>query len=1187
MELSTELFRRHLPSTMGIAASSSSTQSAADSRTPSHLSCCIRRSKDDTPMVGASVTGGWPLHVVATHKLDWDRVDPTLVALDVGRSDGSSSARSAVSYVLACGSGSTIRVYRLPRPTTSSCGEAPSLDVEPVNELMIGTNSSSIQLHSISFFGQPHASYICCYVGVEGTDRSVSSHIRILDCTSPESTTVKELMLTETTADGPAGLMVVTRSHIIAAEGSELKSWNKSRDCLLDGCFTPASVSALTADEEFVYVAYDDTAYSKIDDAEHPTSSIIVLHLGSMEVVARIAPHEELLGIIRVTCLLKPSCRWRDSGRGRSSSRAPAGPLFAAGDASELLRVFEGDAVKAAVIQMSIEDGEIKTTSMAPTADRVLSLNYGPFDNGPLISVGAGSVACSWSCGRTLRKLHRRLISDGSAGGVQTRLKMDPADHLMWSVSSDGLVQLWASEGGGLVVVVRSFSPDIMLTETGKYVDFGDIQVHEILKDAVEKNILPGTGVSPQEFWSYLEKLLAEFSDENAALLAHRDELQAAIDEWYRDGCKEDQEKFLKRIGYLVEPPSTKTTISTRNVDPEMSLLAGPQLVVPVDNARYALNAANARWGSLFDAAYGFDVVPGRPRPGGYDPSRGLAVLEFAFKQLDSILPLVGAKWSELASIWVDSRGQLVASTTKRKSTGLKSPSAFIGYRGNASKGDLLFVHNGLHILTKIHRNSPVGKQNSMGLADVVLEAALTAIMDCEDSVAAVDAEDKAKVYSNWAGLMRGNLETTFKKGGKSVTRRLNSDMNFRKAGGEGILTLTGRVVALVRNVGIHMKTDAVLYRGGEAFEGLVDALVTAAAGLLDLRQLGGNSRTGSLYIVKPKMHGPDEVAYACRVFDRVEEMLGLGPKTIKIGVMDEERRTSANLQSCIHVARERVVFINTGFLDRTGDEIHTCMHSQSPVAPKGAIKKAGWIQAYEKLNVIEGLSAGMGMRAQIGKGMWAEPDSMKAMLEQKLGHPLAGASTAWVPSPTAATLHALHYHMVDVSAIQKTISTDPTVVETLRHELLQPPFDGSVGSLPKSEVQRELDNNSQGILGYVVRWVDLGVGCSKVPDINNVGLMEDRATLRISSQHIANWLLHGIVTEAQVKETLTRMSAVVDNQNKGDPQYTAMKGTGTAFQAAMDLVFEGAKSPNGYTEEILTRARRAVKAEQNKQSRL
>ncbi|EEQ97469.1 Malate synthase G, putative [Perkinsus marinus ATCC 50983] len=726
-----------------------------------------------------------------------------------------------------------------------------------------------------------------------------------------------------------------------------------------------------------------------------------------------------------------------------------------------------------------------------------------------------------------------------------------------------------------------------MVTETGKYVTIGDIQVHETLKDAVDKNILPGTGVTTSEFWHYLEKLLAEFTAENAALLARRDELQAAIDEWYQGGCKEEQEKFLKRIGYLVDPPATKIAISTTNVDPEISSLAGPLLVVPIDNARYALNAANARWGSLFDAVYGSDVIPRHPCSSGYDPARGLAVLEFVFKQLDHILPLVDAQWSELASIWVDGREQLVASTTKDKATGLKSPVAFVGYRGNASKGDLVFVHNGLHIITKIHKDSQVGKQNSMGLVDVVVEAALTAIMDCEDSVAAVDADDKARVYSNWSGLMRGDLETSFEKDGKTVTRRLNSDLDFRMAGGGGVVTLPGRVVALVRNVGIRLRTDAILYRGDEAFEGLVDALVTATAGLLDLRQLGRNSHTGSIYIVKPKLHGPDEVAFACRVFDRVEEMLGLAPKTIKIGLTDEERRTSVNLQSCIYAARERVVCLNTGFMDRTGDEIHTCMHSKLPVAPKGEMKKARCTQAHEKLNVIEGLSAGMGMRAQIGKGMWAEPDSMKAMLDQNTDHPLSGASTAWVPSPTAATLHALHYHMVDVFAVQKTIPTDPAIVAQLRHQLLQPPFDATVATLPKRDIQRELDNNAQGILGYVVRWVDLGVGCSKVPDINNVGLMEDRATLRISSQHIANWLAHGIVSKTQVKNSFIKMSAVVDDQNRGDPQYNAMNSAGTAFEAAMDLVFEGAKSPNGYTEEILTRARRAVKAKPDKQLRL
>ncbi|KAF4675952.1 hypothetical protein FOL47_007019 [Perkinsus chesapeaki] len=1124
---------------------------------PSQLTCCVRRSKDGPQSSPAAAAAGWPLGLLVTHKLKHP-----IVAVDIRQlyqPKGTDPARR-VSWELVCGNcdGPTmLYIYHV----SWSPSDGTNLSVELVNS---GTGlPRPSYLHNVMYFGEPHPSYVCCYIDVDHGNKT-ETMIRVLDTallgTEP---LCQDLVLGESClSDAVKGLMAVTDDHIVASLGFDLKVWEKSAHHTPIGSFSaPAGISALTAEAELVYLAFDDIAYSKIDDAEHRTSSILVLGIRQLDVLARIAPHEELLGITRVTSLCRPRCRWRISNdRFESSSSISNGPLFAAGEASGLLRIFEGEAVKGAVIHMNIDGDEIKTVSMAPARDAVDYVGFGPFDNGPLISVSAaaGLTATAWSWGRNLRQLHHHSMLGGSEGGIvdeadvvrRSKVLMDYTHHL-------------------ILYACRPLP--FMLTETGKYIDFGDIQVHEILKDAVEKKVLPGTGVTASEFWTNLEKLLKEFSDENTALLAHRDELQSAIDEWYREGCKEDQEKFLKRIGYLVEPSATKTVVSTRNVDPEMSQLAGPQLVVPVDNARYALNAANARWGSLFDAVYGFDVVPGRPRPGGYDPSRGLAVLEFAFKQLDSILPLVDAKWSDLGYIWVDDRGQLVATTVGGKSTGLKSPSAFVGYRGHAAMGELLFVHNGTHIITKIHKSSQVGKQNSMGLADVVLEAALTAIMDCEDSVAAVDAEDKSRVYSNWAGLMRGNLEASFKKGGKTVTRQLNSDLTFRRAGGEGVLTLTGRVVALVRNVGIHMKTDAVLYRGEEAYEGLVDALVTAAAGLLDLREIGGNSRTGSIYIVKPKLHGPVEVGYACRVFDRVEEMLGLGPKTIKIGVMDEERRTSANLKECIHVARERVVFINTGFLDRTGDEIHTCMHSKSPVAPKGAIKKAGWIHAYEKLNVIEGLSAGMGMRAQIGKGMWAEPDSMKAMLEQKIGHPLAGkiglsgASTAWVPSPTAATLHALHYHMVDVSAVQKTISTDPTAAEKLRHELLQPPFDASAAKLPKADIQRELDNNAQGILGYVVRWVDLGVGCSKVPDINNVGLMEDRATLRISSQHIANWLLHGIVSEAQVKETLTRMSAVVDQQNKGDAQYTAMKGTGTAFQAALDLVFDGTKSPNGF----------------------
>lgn len=719
----------------------------------------------------------------------------------------------------------------------------------------------------------------------------------------------------------------------------------------------------------------------------------------------------------------------------------------------------------------------------------------------------------------------------------------------------------------------------------GNYLQRAGLKVDERLAAFVENEALAGLDLSAEKFWSGFAELVAAYMPGNRELLDIRDRMQSQIDDWHRDNgpvAKDPgaYETFLRQIGYIEDEPED-FRIETENLDPEISTLCGPQLVVPVSNARYALNAANARWGSLYDALYGTDVIaregdlaPGRD----YNPKRGGEVFARAGHFLDEAFPLLGVKHWAVTRYGVETEDGVARLVIESQDgpAKLAYPEAFAGYAEDGDVLRILLRHHGLHVELVIDPDHPVGKDHPAHLADVVVESALTTIQDCEDSVAAVDAEDKVGVYRNWLGLMKGDLEESFEKGGKPMTRRLNPDRTYTAPDGSE-LVLKGRALLLVRNVGHLMTTDAVLDARDEPIgEGLMDAMVTALCAMHDLDRRA-NSATGSIYIVKPKMHGPTEVLFACNVFGEVERILGLPVNTIKIGIMDEERRTSANLKACIYQARERVFFINTGFLDRTGDEIHTSMEA-GPVLPKDQVRSERWLAAYEDRNVTIGIACGFTGRAQIGKGMWAKPDAMADMMEQKIGHPKSGANCAWVPSPTAATLHALHYHEVDVFEAQKRRHNEP--IPPLRELFSMPVLDPA--TLSPEEIQRELDNNAQGILGYVVRWVDSGVGCSKVPDINNVGLMEDRATCRISSQAIANWLWHGIVTQDEVVATFTRMARVVDQQNAHDPTYKPMSEApehSIAFQAALALALEGTQQPSGYTEPLLHQKRREKKA--------
>jgi len=733
------------------------------------------------------------------------------------------------------------------------------------------------------------------------------------------------------------------------------------------------------------------------------------------------------------------------------------------------------------------------------------------------------------------------------------------------------------------------------------------LQVANPLLSFINDQMLPATGVDQDKFWKGFNDIVADLAPKNIALLAERDRIQTAMDQWHSANpgpvlegkAMKAYRKYLSQIGYLVpEPKNAQAT--TANVDAELAKLAGPQLVVPILNARYALNAANARWGSLYDALYGTDAISeadGCEKGSGYNPKRGAKVIDYCRNVLDRTAPLktgshVGSQGYAVKA------GKLVVTLANGKNTTLADAKQFVGYTGDAkAPASVLFVHNGIHLDLQINKSTAIGKTDPAGVSDLIAESALSTILDLEDSVAAVDADDKVLAYANWLGILQGTLSEEVQKGGKTFTRTMNADREYTKPAGKGTVSLHGRSLMFVRNVGHLMTNPAILYKAADGSmkeipEGILDAMVTVTCALVDLQKKSShplrNSRTGSVYIVKPKMHGPAEVAFADELFGRVEKVIGMKPSTVKLGIMDEERRTSANLKACIAAAKSRVAFINTGFLDRTGDEMHTCMLA-GPVMRKGDIKNSVWLGAYEKNNVNVGLACGLRGRAQIGKGMWAMPDLMADMLKAKIGHPLAGANTAWVPSPTAATLHAMHYHQVDVPALQKQMEKavakqDAKVLrdETLNQLLQFPVVAKDAANWSEEDKQKELDNNAQGILGYVVRWVDQGVGCSKVPDINGVGLMEDRATLRISSQHMANWMHHGVVSEKQVKQTMERMAAVVDAQNAGDAAYQPMAGNfakSAAYKAACDLVFKGKAQPSGYTEPLLHAWRLKVKA--------